>query len=577
MTRITCAVLLCMATTVFARQHEYEITTSPDEYTIDGVPIDAETLAEFFAEKHGKRRAAHEFNIKTTLNDQSADSQVVIEWIISTDEKTKETICTQAQVHAEAQCLHQLNYVFHGVIIRSTLPQLVEIVGTNPTKIKGKIYPSLSVKALAIQTSSPWGLDRIDGTLDDNFNHDPNAGQGVKVYVIDTGVRCTHNDFGDRCTPGWSAYQSDGMTRSVTICDPTDFTCAADGHSHGTHCAGTVGGTVHGVAKSVSIVAVKVLANDGWGFKSDTILALDWVMGEQVANPGTKMIASLSLGGGAFQPEDDAIASARASGVICSVAAGNDDEDACNSSPARAPAAITVGSTTSADAKSYFSNFGTCLDIWAPGSSILSAGHTSDTATTFKSGTSMACPHVTGVLAQIWSSYPTYTATQVESALIASASVGEISGIPATPKSPDFFLISPTCISKNDDPSPLEVNSAMQAFCPLYATGVGVKGKPKYGGSAEMCKQKDQKYETRLHQAMFHGMFGGASSSGRDCGAWCLFDVEEPNRHFRWDNKKGCWKTRKNRPCKDSTNEERGFAADIFDSFCAAGSVPPPP
>ena len=126
-----------------------------------------------------------------------------------------------------------------------------------------------------------------------------------------------------------------------------------------------------------------------------------------------------------------------------------------------------------------------------------------------------------------------------------------------------------TCILKNDYPSPLEVNNAMQAFCPLYATGVGVKGKPKYGGSAEMCKQKDQKYETRLHQAMFHGMFGGASSSGRDCGAWCLFDLEEPNRHFRWDNKKGCWKTRKNRPCKDSTNEERGFAADIFDSFCA--------
>jgi len=364
---------------------------------------------------------------------------------------------------------------------------------------------------------------------------------------------------------------------------------------------------VHGVAKSVSIIAVKVLSNSGTGYTSDTVLALDWIIGEQVANPGTKMIASLSLIGGAYQPQDDAIASARASGVICSVAAGNDNEDACNYSPARAPAAITVGSTTSADAKSGFSNFGTCLDIWAPGSFILSTVHTSDTATGTKSGTSMACPHVTGSLAQIWSSYPTYTATQVESALIASASVGEITGFPATPTSVNLFLTVPTpfptpsptttaptpsptttaptpnptpsCISKNDDPSPLEVNNAMQAFCPLYATGVGVKGKPKYGGSAEMCKQKDQKYETRLHQAMFHGMFGGASGSGRACKAWCLYDVKEQNRHFRWDNKKGCWKTRKTRgrACKDSTNEERGFAANIFDSFCAAGSVPPPP
>jgi len=138
------------------------------------------------------------------------------------------------------------------------------------------------------------------------------------------------------------------------------------------------------------------------------------------------------------------------------------------------------------------------------------------------------------------------------------------------------------CIAKNDDPSPTEVDNAMVAFCPDYATGVQVKGKPEYGSSAEMCKVKDQqKYGTRLHQAMFHGMFGGASDSDRICNAWCLYDLEEEHRHFRWDNRKGCWKTRKAkaRACKDSTNEEREFAADIFNSFkfCAAGSVYVPP
>jgi len=131
----------------------------------------------------------------------------------------------------------------------------------------------------------------------------------------------------------------------------------------------------------------------------------------------------------------------------------------------------------------------------------------------------------------------------------------------------DFWQCS-TCILKNDAPSSTEVNDAMEVFCPDYAIDVGVKGKPEYGGSAKMCKEKDQKYETRLHKAMFHGMFGGASSSGRDCGAWCLFDVEEQNRHFRWDNRNTCWKTKKNRPCTGSTNIERVFAADISDSFC---------
>jgi len=135
----------------------------------------------------------------------------------------------------------------------------------------------------------------------------------------------------------------------------------------------------------------------------------------------------------------------------------------------------------------------------------------------------------------------------------------------------DSNLCEP-CIAKNENPTNSEVDSAMEAFCPDYATDVGVKGKPKYGSSAMMCKQKDYKYEARLHQAMLHGMFGGASGDDRSCESWCLFDVEDSNRHFRWDNKNMCWKTRKSgaRTCKDSTNEERGFAADIFRSFCEA-------
>ena len=225
----------------------------------------------------------------------------------------------------------------------------------------------------------------MDGTYTYNQN-----GEGVKVFVLDTGVRCRHNEFGGRCTPGWSVENSN------SACDPSDFTCAEDNDGHGTHCAGTIAGTTYGVAKGAEIVAVQVLDDTGSGSWAGIIAGMDWVSNQKANQPSIPMVASMSLGGGTSSSIDTAVRNLHNAGVVVSVAAGNDDDDACNYSPARAPVAVTVGSTTKQDARSGFSNYGSCVDIYGPGSSITSAWKSSNTASNTISGTSMACPHVSG-------------------------------------------------------------------------------------------------------------------------------------------------------------------------------------
>jgi subtilisin family serine protease len=231
-----------------------------------------------------------------------------------------------------------------------------------------------------VQADVTWGLDRVDQRslpMDGAFNANGN-GDGVHAYIIDTGIRTTHTDFGGRAIFGTNEIDGEG-----------DSDC----NGHGTHVAGTVGGTEWGVAKKVTLVAVKVLSCSGSGSYSGVIAGVNWVMNDAEGKTGT---ANMSLGGGKSNSMNLAVKNLHNSGVPTVVAAGNSNTDACNSSPASEPVVITVGSTTNTDGRSSFSNYGTCVDIFAPGSSITAPWFNSDTATRTISGTSMASPHVCG-------------------------------------------------------------------------------------------------------------------------------------------------------------------------------------
>ena len=237
----------------------------------------------------------------------------------------------------------------------------------------------------ATQTPATWGLDRIDQRdlpLSGSYTYNTTA-SNVTAYIIDTGILTSHSEFGGRATSGYDAV--DG-TLPATDCN-----------GHGTHVAGTVGGATYGVAKGVSLVAVRVLDCNGSGSNSGVIAGVDWVTSNHAA--GAPAVANMSLGGGASTALDDAVRRSIADGVTYALASGNSNVDACSSSPARVLEGITVNSSTSTDARSSFSNYGTCTDIFAPGSSITSAWYTSTTATNTISGTSMATPHVAGVAA----------------------------------------------------------------------------------------------------------------------------------------------------------------------------------
>ncbi|MFF3344236.1 S8 family serine peptidase [Streptomyces sp. NPDC002779] len=259
----------------------------------------------------------------------------------------------------------------------------------------------------ATQPNPPsWGLDRVDQRnlpLNSSYTYPDTAGQGVTAYVIDTGVRITHSDFGGRASYGYDAVDNDNT--------------AQDGHGHGTHVAGTVAGTAYGVAKKARVVGVRVLNNSGSGTTAQVVAGIDWV----ARNAVKPAVANMSLGGGADTAIDTAVRNAIASGVTFAVAAGNESTNASTRSPARVTEAITVGATTSSDARASYSNYGTVLDLFAPGSSITSAWSTSDTATNTISGTSMATPHVAGAAALHLAANPAATPAQVASALTTAA------------------------------------------------------------------------------------------------------------------------------------------------------------
>ncbi|MFJ8584944.1 S8 family peptidase [Streptomyces sp. NPDC093595] len=267
------------------------------------------------------------------------------------------------------------------------------------------------------QPSPPsWGLDRIDQRalpLNQSYTYPDPAGEGVTAYIIDTGVRITHSDFGGRASYGYDAVDNDNT--------------AQDGNGHGTHVAGTVAGNAYGVAKKARIVGVRVLNNSGSGTTAQVVAGIDWV----TRNAVKPAVANMSLGGGADTALDNAVRNSIAAGVTYAIAAGNDGRDASSTSPARVTEALTVGSTTSSDARSSFSNYGSVVDIFAPGSSITSAWNTGDSATNTISGTSMAAPHVAGAAALYLANNRTATPSQVASALTSAATTGVV-GNPGT-------------------------------------------------------------------------------------------------------------------------------------------------
>ncbi|MFD3541412.1 S8 family peptidase [Streptomyces sp. NPDC058662] len=276
----------------------------------------------------------------------------------------------------------------------------------------GKVVQNKKFSINTTQDNPPsWGLDRIDQketAADDKYTYPDAGGEGVTAYVIDTGVRVTHKDFGGRAEHGFDAVDNDDS--------------ADDGNGHGTHVAGTIAGTAHGVAKKAKVVAVRVLDDNGSGSTEQVVAGIDWVT-QHHSGPS---VANMSLGGGADEALDEAVRRAIAAGVTFSVAAGNESSDAGQGSPSRVGEALTVASSTAADAQSSFSNFGAVVDLYAPGSEITSAWNDADTGTKTISGTSMAAPHVAGAAALYLAGNTSATPAQVAQALTAAATAGKI-------------------------------------------------------------------------------------------------------------------------------------------------------
>jgi len=316
--------------------------------------------------------------------------------------------------------------------VRATYSDLVQICEEDPFVKKAWEIP-VPVNSSLQQRTYPWGI------VDINANMVRGRGVGTNVYVLDTGVRTTHSLFGGRAFPG-----VDFSTGVLDVCSPTDTSCAADAYGHGTHCAGTVGATTYGVADGATLWAMKVLSDLGSGFVWWFVDTQQWIL----TNGIRPAVVSMSLGGShQLTSEQVSIDSLVNDGITVVVAAGNDNTDACTFAPAWIPSAITVASYQTGGGKSSFSNYGTCVDVWAPGSGIMSLGVLDDSGLALNSGTSMACPHVSGLAAIMYQHHAmagTMTASQRWDLLTGSQRTGYVTGIPTTPVSVNLVALAPT-------------------------------------------------------------------------------------------------------------------------------------
>jgi subtilisin family serine protease len=338
-----------------------------------------------------------------------------------------QALAAQLAQQQGAEVLQSYRHAIKGFAARMP-SQAVEALRRNPNVAFVEQDARVTLDAARIEPPASqfgvtWGLDRIDQTtraLDSVYRY-RYTGSGVYAFVIDTGIRPDHVEFTGRLLTGVTAVADGNGT--------------VDCNGHGTHVAGTVGGSTWGVAKGVTLVPVRVLDCAGSGSYSGIIAGVDWIAGQTALRPA---VANMSLGGGKSLAVNSSVAGAVAQGVTMVVAAGNSNADACNYSPASEATALTVGATTSADARATYSNYGPCLDLFAPGSSITSAWFSASTATNTISGTSMAAPHVAGAAALVLAAEPSATPARVASVITSTAIGGVVSS--AGSRSPNRML-----------------------------------------------------------------------------------------------------------------------------------------
>jgi subtilisin family serine protease len=371
-------------------------------------------------------------NVPAGPSEGPAQPKVKIEASAEAEKRYLVRYTSGTDVAAEARSLRS-----KGLAVGRTFTKAVDaaVVSTTATRAAAlersgrveAVEPDGPVRISDTQQQAPWGLDRIDQAalpLSSTFSYDT-KGAGVSAYVVDTGVRRTHAEFGGRVTAGWSAV-ADGLG-------------SGDCNGHGTHVAGSVAAATYGVAKAAQIVPVRVLNCDGAGRMSDVVAGLDWIAGHHQA--GAPAVANLSLGGGANSTVDAAVQGVINDGVTVVAAAGNSSVDACGASPARVPAALTVAASDSSDKQASFSNYGSCVDLYGPGVSIRAPWYTGDTAVATLSGTSMAAPHVAGAAALLLSKDQSLTPAQVASTINGDAVTGKIIG--ASSGTPNRLLHAP--------------------------------------------------------------------------------------------------------------------------------------
>lgn len=392
----------------------------------------------------------------------SADDRYIV--VFDKDAAPGQVRTARSDARADgAQVTHTYSTVLDGFAARLS-PQALRGLRNNPHV--AYIEADQPVQVAETQSPATWGIDRVDQRdlpLSGSYTF-TQSGAGVTAYVIDTGIRLAHSEFSGRAVSGYSAI-ADG--RGVDDCN-----------GHGTHVAGTVGGETYGVAQDVRLVAVRVLDCNGSGSNSGVIAGVDWVTQNHAA--GAPAVANMSLGGGISTALDTAVNNSIADGVTYALAAGNDSgANACNGSPSRVAAGLTIGSTTSTDARSSFSNIGSCLDMFAPGSNITSAWITSNTSTNTISGTSMATPHVAGAAALYLQANPSATPATVGNALISSSTPAKVTN--AGTGSPNRLLYVGTGTAPTPTPTPTGCSSLPETASGSLTSG-GVAYQPAPSG-----------------------------------------------------------------------------------------------